>query len=144
MVRSFLLLVSLSLLAQPSDSVQSFLNTLNYALKGDSAELGALFTPDAEYRVGDRIAARGPESIADILIPPAFSEQTRPLLQRPSVYPFSGELVLVGADMVAYGSLLPKRSSPVVILLRRTGAGWRIVRWRVPITPLFPGPASRR
>src|SRR5579872_102862 len=131
----FVLLLPLS--AQERDSIDGLLDTLNRSLRGDAATLALLFTADSECRIGERTIATGPDSVAEALLPAPFSEQTRPRLENPDVFPISSDLTIVLARQVTYGTLLLKEIRPVQLLLRRTSSGWRIVSWSVPLPPLF-------
>ena len=123
------------------DSVQSFLDALNQSLRGDATGLASLFAADSECHVGERTIATGPNAIAEALLPPAFSEQTRPRLENPDVFPLTSELAAVTAQQVSYGTLILKQNRPVVLLLRHTAEGWRILSWSMPAPPPFPFPA---
>jgi hypothetical protein len=143
LVVAFVVALTLPTPAQQLDSVQSFLEILNRALRADAAALAPLFTDDSECRFGNNAVAAGPKAIAEALVPPAFSEQTRPRLENPTVFPFSSEFTLISARLVSYGTLILRQDRHVLLLLRETRAGWRIVSWSMPDAPLFALPAGR-
>ena len=94
-------------------------------MRDDAAALARLFAPDSEYRLGARIVATGPAAIAEALRPSLFSEQTQPRLELRDLFPLTPELSLIRAQQIAYGTLILKQRVAVLLLVRRTGSGWK-------------------
>jgi len=126
------LLVALSLVTAPAQEPLSVITALNAALShSDKPALASLFAADADLRTSRKILATGPEAIAEALAGHAvWSETTPPRIVKASVRLLSPEVALVDADQIRYGSMIGKQSVPVILLLKRTAADWRIVSMR--------------
>jgi hypothetical protein len=66
-----------------------------------------------------------------------WTEMSRPILVTLSVQFLSSKVARVDASRVQYGSVMT-RSVPVVILLERTRAGWKITSLREVADPVQP------
>jgi hypothetical protein len=114
--------------AQEPNGIPAFLKELSQALnRADAKTLEPLFAPDAELRIGRQTAVRGPHEIAVALTTrKVWSEEGPPWITDQSVRVVSADVAFVDAveTRVAGGR------TPIFLLLKRTGANWRIVLFR--------------
>jgi hypothetical protein len=116
----------------PEQDVRSVVSAAYRALaRSDAGELAALFTADAELRIGIRLAATGPNAIAEALRGPVWSEVSPPWLENVSIRMPSPDTAMVDAQQIRFGSIVGKQSLPVLILLARGNAGWQVVSIRI-------------
>ena len=71
--------------------------------------------------------------------PEIWSERTEPRLHVGNVRFPSPDIALVDAAWVTYGSVVLKLRTPVLLVLKKDAAGWRILDYRPCACPCLPG-----
>ncbi|MCW5982715.1 MAG: SgcJ/EcaC family oxidoreductase [Bryobacteraceae bacterium] len=111
-------------------SIASVMAALNKALtKPEVKDFAALFTSDGDLRIAGDVLA-GPKTIAEKLAArPAWSEVTTPRIDKKSLRFVTPDVAIVDAVWVQY--VIVKREQPVVLLMKKDGAAWRVSSMRV-------------
>jgi hypothetical protein len=123
--------LALAALGQPADraAIEQAVRALNAAGTGAERErIANLFTADAgdgldrllEWNRRLHLAARRP-----------MSEVTAPMVVIRSVQFITPEVALVDAASTQYGSATPALRLPLLVVMRKETAGWRIAALRV-------------
>ncbi len=93
------------------------------------------------WGAGERQALeRAIAEFAESLPAPAgvWTERTRPRLHVEHVQFLSPDVALVDAAWIVYGSLVLKHRTPVLLVLKKEAAGWRVAAYRRCQCPLWP------
>ncbi|MCW5981806.1 MAG: hypothetical protein KIT09_27215 [Bryobacteraceae bacterium] len=112
--------------------IASVLAAMNSALSAPEVkDFAALFVSDGDLRIAGEVVA-GPKAIADRLSSrPAWDEVTPPRIEKKSIRLVTPDVAIVDASWVQYGSMIVKREWPVLLLLKKDGARWRVSSLRV-------------
>jgi len=123
------------------DRIRSVIAEVNKALsRSDAVALSRFFTADGTLRMG-RLVATGRPAIVSAMERPRsdWSEVTPAFIETQSVEFVSGDVAIVDATQTQYGSLILKRSVPVMLLMKLDGKEWRILSMRLYAGPVVIG-----
>jgi len=116
-----------------TDRIRSVIAEVNKALsRSDAAALSRFFTVDATLRSGQFVAT-GRAAIVSAFERQrsAWSEVTPAFIETEAVTFVSADTALVDATQTQYGSMILKRSVPIVLLMKLDGKEWRILSMRL-------------
>jgi hypothetical protein len=109
------------------------------AVNDHSKPASALLSSDADSSEIARLSNLIP-------LPPAppepLSEVTQPRLVARSIRFITPEVALVDGAIAQFGSVILERSTPVLLVMRKEGADWRIAAVRVMPSPSILAPRS--
>jgi ketosteroid isomerase-like protein len=131
MLPAFLLLARVTFAQAPAD-LSAFLADWKQALsRSDTQTLAAMLAPDADVRIGSNVIATGADSAAsELATGRVWIEQSPPLLSIRSIRMIAADAALVDATETRIGTLTLRETTPVLLVFRRTAAGWQIASVR--------------
>jgi hypothetical protein len=128
---------SLGLAQEPArtadvDGVNSLVRAVNEALRmNDTAAFSSLFIPNADLWLGGEQIGKGPGAIQGALKNRGvWSEVTPAQLDNAAVRLISPDVALIDAKYTQYGSMILKRTIPVLLVVKHEQGVWRIASMR--------------
>jgi ketosteroid isomerase-like protein len=109
--------------------IRSVIAELNKAFsRSDAVAISRFFTPDGDLRIG-RFVATGRAAIVRAIERQrsVWGEITPPFIETQSVQFVSLDVALVDASQTQFGSVILKRTVPVILLMKLDGKEWRIL-----------------
>jgi hypothetical protein len=136
-ITTILLSLPLALAQEPArtadvDSPNSLMGAVNEALRmNDAVAFSNLFIPDADLWVGGEQIGKGPGAIQGaVRNRGVWSEVTPAQLDNAAVRLISPDVALIDAKYTRYGSLVLKRTVPVLLVVKHENGVWRIISMR--------------
>jgi hypothetical protein len=108
-------------------AIERVVGVLNASSPGEKPD-SSLFTADADNQL-DRLAALN-RRLSQVSSEP-WSEATTPRMAIQSIRFVTPDVALVDAADTQYGSVIPARRIPVLLVMKKEGADWRIASLRV-------------
>jgi hypothetical protein len=109
-------------------------------INGRSEPTARLFTAEA---AGSPEGARQIADLDQMMSMEPLSEVTTPRLTVRSIQFVDPTVARVEAENIQYGSVIMQRVTPVVFVMRKMGANWRVVSFRLPVDSAMAVPAAR-
>jgi uncharacterized protein (TIGR02246 family) len=114
------------------DGVNSFVRAVNEALRmNDAIAFSNLFIPDADLWLGGEQIGKGHGAIQGaVKNRGVWSEVTPAQLDNVAVRLISPDVALIDANYTQYGSMILKRTLPVLLVVKHEKGVWRIISMR--------------
>ena len=142
---TILLSLSLALAQEPThtadvNSPSSLVGSVNEALRiNDAIAFSNLFIPDADVWLGGQQIGKGPGAIQGaVRNREGWSEVTSPQLDSATIRLISPDVALIDASFTQYGSMILKRTVPVLLVVKEEKGAWRIISMRFVSTHCCP------
>ena len=94
------------------------------ALNDHSKPAATLFTADAADKAAELVSLGNVDRMP-------WSEQTAPKFGVRSIQFITADVALVDAENARFGSMIMKKSVPLLLVMKRVGSEWRIAAFRV-------------
>jgi len=134
---TILLSWSLTLAQEPTQtadagSPSALVGAVNEALRtNDTIAFSNLFIPDADVWLGGEQIGKGPGAIQGaVKNRGVWSEITSAQLENATVRLISPDVALIDANFTQYGSMILKRTAPVLLVVKQEKGVWRIISMR--------------